>query len=133
MLLKDRVLLAIERAGCTIPDVAAAAKIKPPSVHGWTNGESQSLRAGPCLRAAAFLGVNPLWLAEGEGDMLPKHSAPSAEVLHINETRAEYKAGPIADLVQCAKRMSRDGQLVLLGRAEEIAARYPIQTKQAKS
>ena len=65
--------------------------------------------------------------------MLPKHSAPSAEVLHINETRAEYKAGPIADLVQCAKRMSRDGQLVLLGRAEEIAARYPIQTKQAKS
>lgn len=39
-------------------------------MHGWLKGDSTSLKAGPAIRAATYLGVNILWLAEGEGPML---------------------------------------------------------------
>ena len=69
--LAERVKRAMEAKGCDVRTLAAACRIKPPSVHGWLNGSSMSMAAGPCLRAAAYLGVSAIWLAEGEGPMTP--------------------------------------------------------------
>lgn len=74
MTLKDRVIKAMAYKECDIPTLAKAANIKTPSVHDWVNGKSHSMKAGPALRAAAYLGVDALWLAEGEGQMLPAHA-----------------------------------------------------------
>lgn len=51
-------------------DLARATGAKPPSVGDWFNGDTKSLKADTAAKAAAVYGVNPLWLATGEGDML---------------------------------------------------------------
>ena len=69
MTLAERVRRAMAHRGCDAAELAKAAGIKAPSVHGWLNGSSKSMMASPCIRAATYMGVNPLWLAEGTGQM----------------------------------------------------------------
>ena len=57
-----------ERA--TIPAaVARAAGIRGASMSDWCTGKTraENLKAEPLLKAAAFLGVNPMWLLNGHG------------------------------------------------------------------
>lgn len=126
MSLKDRVLKAIAHKECQIPELAVAAKVKPPSVHGWINGTSKTLRAGPAIRAAAFLGVNPLWLAEGDGEMIP---ASDYEKNSINTALQASEPDPLAmlekELLIKVHAMNDRGLILLIDQAEQIAARHP--------
>lgn len=74
--LAERVAQAIALRPCSQSDLAAAAKVTPPSVSDWLSGKTRQLTAGPALRAAHFLGVNALWLAEGVGPMTPDSPVP---------------------------------------------------------
>lgn len=72
-----RVDEVMREKGCTVTELAKAAGVKPPSVIEWLNGETKTLKASAAIRASRFLGVEPLWLAEGEG---PKRRQPIPEV-----------------------------------------------------
>jgi len=87
--LADRLALAFDATTHTQAGLARAARVKQPSVWAWMNGETQHIRGLPLLRAAAYLGVNPLWLAAGEGPMRP----PNAPLL-ASETLARYESRP---------------------------------------
>ena len=67
--LKDRIRLALAASGKTQTELARACGVKPPSVNDWLSGETKSMKAVPAQRAAAFLGVNLLWLTENKGRM----------------------------------------------------------------
>lgn len=49
-------------------DLARAVGVKPPSVSDWLSGKSKAMEGENLLKAAKYLGVNPLWLATGKGD-----------------------------------------------------------------
>jgi phage repressor protein C with HTH and peptisase S24 domain len=52
-------------------DLARACNVRPPSVNAWTSGKTKALEGANLLAASEFLGVNPWWLATGEGPMRP--------------------------------------------------------------
>lgn len=67
MSLIDRLKIALEESGATKSELARACGVKPASVSDWLSGKSKSMRAHTAQKAAAFLKVNPVWLATGEG------------------------------------------------------------------
>lgn len=76
--LKERVHAALEyRKSIAAPNeevtqvsLAAACKIKPPSVNGWFSGDTKSLKGDNLIAAAKYLRVNAQWLSSGVGTML---------------------------------------------------------------
>ena len=52
-------------------ELARACKVKPPSVNGWTSGDSKTMEASNLLAAARLCGVSPDWLATGIGGKKP--------------------------------------------------------------
>ena len=80
--LAQRIKEALEDAGKIPADLARACQITPTSVSNWMTGETKSLKSGTAMRAAEFLGVSQMWLAEGRGPKRPqdaKVSAPGAD------------------------------------------------------
>ncbi len=85
--------------------LARACGIKQPSVHGWLSGKTKHIEGANLLRAAAYLGVNPEWLATGRG---PKYAgqdqtgpvsrvpSPSDTVIHHLNVAAKAGGGGLA-------------------------------------
>lgn len=126
--LQNRIVKAMRlKEGCDIPALAAACRIKTPSVHGWINGSTKSLAAGPAIRAAAYLGVNALWLAEGEGPMLPTGGGVP---LGIHQPPAEIAYKPrrklLVRLCDIAEHINDIGLKRLIPMAEDAAKLYPL-------
>ena len=69
MKLQDRVKLARERAKLTQKELADRVGIRPQAVSQWESGDTKSLRGPSLARAADALGVNPIWLSDGDGPM----------------------------------------------------------------
>jgi len=68
--LKERLKLAM--AGppkVTQAALARACGIRAPSVNDWISGKTQTIEGQNLLIAADFLGVLPMWLATGKGQM----------------------------------------------------------------
>lgn len=61
--------------------LAKACRVAPPSVSGWRTGDSKTLEGSNLLAAAAFLGVNAKWLADGMGPRYPDH--PQGSAAHV--------------------------------------------------
>lgn len=55
--------------------LAAAVGISPVSVNDWVSDRTKTIEGANLLKAAAFLGVSPKWLAEGKGPMRPTDGA----------------------------------------------------------
>lgn len=49
--------------------LAKACGVHPVSINDWVHGRTQTIEGTNLLKAAAFLEVNPRWLAEGLGPM----------------------------------------------------------------
>ena len=77
--LKDRISARMLVRQCKAADLARACGVKPPSVSNWLSGKTKELKGETLLRAAAFLEVNPEWLAYGSGPVSP---APLEPVNH---------------------------------------------------
>jgi transcriptional regulator with XRE-family HTH domain len=67
--LASRVQKAFDPNRHTKAELARKARVKAPSVNAWFSGDTLTLKAEPLVRAAAYLEVNALWLATGEGPM----------------------------------------------------------------
>lgn len=77
--------------------LARAVGLSAPSVHQWFTGQTQTIQYQHLLTTADFLGVNPHWLATGEGEMLdgvtPKDSDVGNDAENVRSaTRKEYHA-----------------------------------------
>lgn len=65
--LAERLTDALARTTHTKADLARACAVAAPSVNDWFSGKTKSLKGTSLIRAANFLGVRSLWLAEGKG------------------------------------------------------------------
>lgn len=73
--------------------LAKAAGVRAPSVSDWFSGETKNIKGLPLLKAAAYLQVNALWLASGEGAATLAADAPAPP--HAAEAQAEYTVGAL--------------------------------------
>lgn len=126
--LQSRIQRAMKhKEGCDPPALAAACRIKTPSVHGWMNGDTKSMAAGPAIRAAAYLGVNALWLAEGEGPMLPDDGkTPAAPPPELSETHHRPRRKLVARFFDLAESINDIGLKRLLPMVEDAVRMYPF-------
>jgi transcriptional regulator with XRE-family HTH domain len=69
--------------------LAREAGVKPPSVHGWFSGETKSLTWQSVDAIARLYGVEPRWVALGEGPKLPASPWPFSVELHRVVSRLE--------------------------------------------
>lgn len=63
----ERMARALELAGKTRGELAAAMRTSVQAVGQLLNGQTKALSAENCARAAAFLRIDCFWLATGEG------------------------------------------------------------------
>lgn len=69
---------------------------------------------------ADALGVSVMWLVYGH-----EHTYPTAKVRPL-AAREPDATGPIGKAIELLKATTKEGQLIALGRLEEIALRYPL-------
>lgn len=75
--LKDRIAEAMRRhPHLSQADIARACGVKTPSVSGWINGDTKSLKPEPARLGAQLFGCDQNWLATGVG--LPNWVEPGA-------------------------------------------------------
>ena len=67
--LTERFKIFLELAGGSVTNLAEIAGVKPPSVSDWKNGKTKTLKGRPSSRIANRWNLNPIWVAEGRGDM----------------------------------------------------------------
>lgn len=67
--LQDRIKLALEKSGLSKTDLWKGCGVSSSTVTTWFNGRNQSINGNNLLKAAKVLGVNPSWLADGQGYM----------------------------------------------------------------
>lgn len=79
--------LAEAPAGKKQNGLAAACGVKPPSVNAWVNGRTLTIESKNAHRAAAYLGVNSLWLSEGIGPMRPDSPGGSSMADPVNPSQ----------------------------------------------
>ena len=66
----QRLNIALKHAdGVSQSDIARECGISTASVSNWLTGISKSMRGENLLKVSRALGVSPVWLANGEGDM----------------------------------------------------------------
>jgi transcriptional regulator with XRE-family HTH domain len=77
MTLQHRITAALEsQKGATQAGLARACGIQRASVHAWVHGPTDSIDGKYLTTAADYLGVDPHWLATGQGEMKaskPRH------------------------------------------------------------
>ena len=136
MNLQARISTALAaRQGLTQAGLARSCGISRASVNAWVRGPTDSIDGKYLTTAAAYLGVNPHWLATGNGEMLatntPPAQAANVETLTGSEQGTLSQAlATLAHQLQNADDLSREQAGVLLKRlaseperAQEIAAR----------
>lgn len=85
------------KTGASQAALARACNVSPASVADWFSGETKSIKAGPLLRAARYLDVEPLWLLEGLGPRTRDSShvlSTAHAVSRVEEPRAIYNLWP---------------------------------------
>lgn len=76
--LQDRVKLALQLSGKTKTDLWKGCGVSSSTVTTWVNGRNQSISGQNLIKAAGVLGVNPNWLARGEGSMTETPTMPAS-------------------------------------------------------
>ena len=76
--LGDRIDAALKEKGAIQAELAAACGITSGAITQWKSGKTK-MNAASAIRAAAFLGVTPVWLTEGTGPM--RHTGQGAPPL----------------------------------------------------
>jgi transcriptional regulator with XRE-family HTH domain len=121
----DRLRQAMEGAGMSIADLARALGVTYQAVSKVLKGTTNSLTAANNDKAAKLLGVNPGWLAIGEGlpvasEVLPSVAHAMSELSRIVQLQ-ELTWGDLmtADL---------SGRFALVLRDDALAPEYPAGT-----
>lgn len=114
----SRLQAALERKKASKTDLAKAIGRTPQAVGQVINGTTKALTAENNSLAAIYLGVNPHWLATGEGEMLPADGR-SAEAANVAPAQPAGLGATLANLGELLSRTSpqtRAAVADLLGR-----------------
>lgn len=116
-LLSERVIWARRtHAKISQAALAKACGVSRNAVSMWESGETKSLDAAYLFNAAGALGVNPKWLATGNGSKLPTTAQPPlSDNAHSSPDVRRKK------LLEIFDDLSPQAQLFLLGFLENIA------------
>ena len=112
---EKRLKEAMADAGVNVTALARAIKKSYQAVKKVCDGKSGAFNAENNSRAAAFLGVNPDWLATGSGSKTPASGAPDAQAASlymVNTATWTPQALQAATLVNILKT-DADRELVL--------------------
>ena len=96
--------LQAERPEITQADLARATGAKPPSVNAWFKGDTKSMKPGTAAKAAALYGIDPLWLATGEGYKIPRKITSNQPLALIDNAQAAINN--VATLAQITQALS---------------------------
>lgn len=118
--LKDRLALALEKRQMTQAELARATKTTEAAVSLWMNGTSKSMRSKALALAAAHLGCNMAWLANGSGvSGLGIDDVAAAQQQHLDSLSDQESR-----LVSYFRRCTEEQKQGILGAAHGIA-NYP--------
>lgn len=81
-------------------ELARAVGVKPPSVSDWLSGKSKTMEGENLLKASKFLGVNPSWLASGNGLPTDIKKNKEEELSNIIFRDLNLHKIPVLDYVQ---------------------------------
>ncbi len=98
----DRLFFALEKAGKSQSQLAAAAKVAPPTVTQWKNGEVQTLDAIKCYYICIFLGIRQEWLLFGEEPMRSSSKKPIQDLTIFLEALTEEELEKAINVLQAA-------------------------------
>ena len=117
-LLSERVIWARRtHAKISQAALARACGVSRNAVSMWESGETKSLDAAYLFSAARMLGVNPEWLATGNGGKFPTAAQSSFPDSTLSSPEARRKK-----LLEIFDGLPPQTQLFLLGFLENIAA-----------
>ena len=85
--LAERMQAALAASGKKQADLVIATGAKASSVTNWIGGRTSNLKGENLSKAAACLGVSPVWLAAGIGEMKSDTAWPFTKF-----SQAEYEA-----------------------------------------
>lgn len=92
--LAERVKLALQGPPKkTQKALAAACGISAPSVNDWVTGKTKTIEGANLLKAAAFLGVSPKWLADGVGPMKEGTTYADEEFIAVHRVDVQFSNG----------------------------------------
>jgi len=91
--LQDRLEEARREKGVSVAEARAAIQrltgLSRATMTHWWNGKAKEPRGGAAVRAAEYLGVNPLWLAQGRGPKRTngkgERTMPVPKDVHLDE------------------------------------------------
>jgi phage repressor protein C with HTH and peptisase S24 domain len=70
-ILSDRIKLALDESELDQSALSRMVGVSTVAVNGWCTGATKSIKGENLLKASRALGVNPMWLATGAGNMRP--------------------------------------------------------------
>lgn len=121
--LRERIHQAMTDAHLSQAQLARACGVSAPSVNDWLSGKTKTLKGSTAVRAAACLGVSPLWLTEGRGPQ-KERSVSEPQTPYVNTLSTERER-TIAEIVDLLKTMGDRGLAVVLDKAKDMAKEYP--------
>lgn len=98
--LKDRFAeLQRDKPAITQADIARVTGAKPPSVNAWFSGETKTMKLITAIKTAELYGVNPLWLAEGDGPKIGASVAGPLSQVALMDLQLQIQVKQIAILL----------------------------------
>lgn len=90
--LQDRVKLALKISGKSKTDLWKGCGVRSGTVTSWVKGPNQTISGVNLMNAARILGVNPEWLATGNGEMSAGSPINSIEppLLSIDTSKQDH-------------------------------------------
>lgn len=106
----DRLAAAIEHAHYTPPSLAVAIDVTKSAIYQVLQRRSKMLSTDKHAMACHALGVDSLWLATGQGQMVPKKSRSLSEVPVFDDLRTELQELFAQQPVSTAQWVASDDQ-----------------------
>jgi hypothetical protein len=125
----ERIALMMDQLSLDQPGFGAVAGATKSVVNQWLSGKIKSIDARYAFKIEREKHYSAEWIMLGTGPMYahrPGRSANGAQPTQAAQIGvSEPESSTVQKIIDCARAMSPQGQYVLLGRAEELAVRFP--------
>lgn len=121
--LADRIRSERKAKGLTQEALGKYVGVGKSSVSQWESGLTKNMDGTNMVMTAKALGVNPNWLATGQGEKYPTYDQHLLQNNAILEKKNHYSITPNETLLLNAfKRLTLEQQQIVISNAQEIAS-----------
>ncbi len=109
--LADRIIEAMDKAGVSITQVAAACDVSYQAVRKWRTADTRHLEAGNLIKLAELTGYEPKWLLTGEGPRVRFYARNEAQAntLKVMEAMPEADQTKIPEIAHLLAKHPKQG------------------------